>query len=95
MMIPELMTVGPGTQALFDRDAQRSVGVVSVIAKIAHDGKPGRQHLHAVGNRLDGTDRGRVEDVSQVIDVVLGIRLVREREVIVRVHQSGKNSEIR
>ena len=57
--------------------------------------KPVRQHLHAVRHRLDRAQRRRVHHVGQVVDVVLRIRFVSERQMVVRVNQSGQHGEIR
>ena len=95
MMIPELMIVGPRHPPLLDPDPQRRIGVVAGVAEIAHDGEARRQHLHPVRHRLNGPQRRGIEHVGQVVDVVLRIAFVGERQVVVRVDQPRQHREPR
>ena len=74
--------------SLLDRLPQRGVGVVAVVPEVADDGEAGREHLHAVRRRLDRAQRRRVLHVGVVVDVVLGLGLVGQREVVVRVDEA-------
>jgi len=75
--------------------AQRGVGVERVVPHVADDGEARRQHLDAVGRRLNRPQRGRLLHVGVVVDVVLGIGFVGEREMVVRLDQPRHDGHAR
>jgi hypothetical protein len=85
----------PGDPALLDPLTQRRVRVVPVVAQIANDRKARVEHLDAVRHRLNRAQRGRVHHVGEVVEIVLGIRFVRECQMVVRVDETGQNGHLR
>ena len=77
-----------GYPALVDGHTQRGIGVIRAIAEVPHHREPGGHHRDAIGDGLHGADRRRIHHGGEVVAVVLGLHLVGEREVVVRVHQA-------
>ena len=84
-----------GHPPLLDRAPQRDVGVAPVVSHVAHDREAGRQHLDAVRHRLNRAQWGVVENRRQIVVVPLRHFLVREREVVVRIHQARNDCQCR
>ena len=85
----------PRNPALVDRLPQRGVGVQRVVPHVANDREARREHLDAVRRRLNRAQRRRFLDVRVVVDVALGLRLVGEREVVVRLDEAGQHGHLR